>query len=69
MKNLLRLLLLSLVTGVIFFCYNDESPYYTWKTHKNVKLPNQILTKEIHLGLAQKRMLRLKLSADENRSL
>ncbi len=62
-------MLLSLVTGAILFCYNDESPNGTWKTYKNVTLPDQTFTQEVHFGLAQKRMLRLKLSANDDRNL
>ncbi|SFC51161.1 hypothetical protein SAMN04487891_112143 [Flagellimonas taeanensis] len=69
MNNLTRSLLIILFLGGMLFCYRDESLKVTWKDDYKTNLHEQAFNERTLLGIGQKRILRLKQSANDDRNL
>lgn len=69
MNNLIRSSLLLLFFGGMLFCQKDEPGKVTWEDDNRTTLLEQAFNEQALLSLKQKRMLRLKQSANDDRQL
>lgn len=69
MNNLIRSILLLLILGGTMFCYRDESQKMIQIEGYRTTALEQAFNQRTLFGIDQKRMFRLKQSANDDRSL
>lgn len=69
MNNLIRSILLLLILSGTLFCYRDESQKIIQIEGNTTSALEQAYNERTLLGIGQKRILRLKLSANDDRNL